>query len=337
MRRLLSAALRLVTSLAPAVVVLLLEAAAPVRTRGGTPPAPAPVAAPTAAPEFGSWWHDGKAELDGYRYTVQRYGHERSGRAVAVYVTEPFSRARHVKLDDPARAPDDAVDVLKLNLMRDFQTGIYDYHTMLSLFATSSDFTPLKIAFTSSEWCGQVSEELHVIGRQLRQRVASYFEGESIQQPLPLPAGGVQEDALFIVLRGLRGAYLRPGESRAVPFLASPFHRRLAHRPAVWGRATIERLAAPVTVSVPAGTFECDVYSVQPSDGRRGRFEIERAWPHRIVRWRWQPAADAPALGGTDAAELTGSLRLEYWRTHDPGDERLLERLGISPLFPANR
>ena len=315
------------------VLVAALAAPAPSRTRVAATRAPAPAGTAAVAPEFGAWWHDGRAELDGYRYTVERYGHERRGRAVAVYVTEPFSRSRHVKLDDPRRAPADAVEVLKLNLMRDFQTGIYDYHTMLSLFAASSDFAPLKIAFTSSEWCGQVSEELHVIGGQLRQRVASYFEGESIQQPLPLPAGGVQEDALFILLRGLRGAYLRPGETRVVPFLASPFHRRLAHQPATWGRATIERLAAPASVTVPAGTFACDVYSVRPSDGRLGRFELERAWPHRIVRWRWQPAPDASALGATDAGELTGSTRLEYWRTHDPGDERLLERLGVAPAF----
>ncbi len=282
---------------------------------------------------FGDWWHDGKAELNGYRYRVQRYGHVRSGRAVAIFVTEPFSRTRHVKLDDPGRTPGDAVEVLKLNLMRDFQTGIYDYHTMLSVFADAAGFTPLKVAFTSSEWCGQVNEEVHAgpRGRSLLHRVASYFEGESTQQPLPMPAGGVQEDELFIALRGLRGEFLRAGGSRVVPFLASAFHRRLAHAPAVWQRATITRSAAPAVVEVPAGRFECDAYEIRPTDGRVGRIEIERAWPHRLVRWSWRPAPGASGLGGTDEAELTGSTRLDYWRTHDPGDERLLTQLGLTP------
>ena len=40
------------------------------------------------AADFDSYWHDGKAELDGYRLTVSRYGQERKGQAVAVYVTE---------------------------------------------------------------------------------------------------------------------------------------------------------------------------------------------------------------------------------------------------------
>ena len=51
-----------------------------------------------------------------------------------IYVTEPFSRSRHVKLDDASKDPADVLDVLKLNLERHFQTGIYDYRTMVSLF-----------------------------------------------------------------------------------------------------------------------------------------------------------------------------------------------------------
>lgn len=305
---------------------LLLTLAAMVLLLGTSAPA---VAAPD--PEFAAYWHDGKAELDGYRLTVERYGHTRHGRAVAIYVTEPFSRTNHVKLDDPAKSPGDAIDVLKLNLVRDFQTGIYDYHTVVSLFVGSADFAPIKIAFSSSEWCGQVYEELNFTSSKLSQRVSSYFEGESSERELELPRDGVQEDDLFILLRGLRGAYLWPGAKRTVPFLASPFYRRLAHRPTVWANATIERLPSPETITVPAGSFTTNVFIVRPSDGREGRFHVERAYPHRIIRWVWKPAPSGSPLGGTDAAELAGSTRLEYWKTHDPGDEKYLERLGLGP------
>lgn len=286
---------------------------------------------PASDPAFGSYWHDGNAELDGYRLTIQRYGHERTGRAVAIYVTEPFSRTKHVKLDDPSKAAGDEIGVLKLNLIRDFQTGIYDYHTILSLFATEADFTTVKTAFSSSEWCGQVYEELNARGARLSQRVASYFEGESGERELELPANAVQEDDLFILLRGLRGPYLGPGEKRTVTFLASPFYRRLAHRPTAWATATIERRSRPESVRVPAGTFSVDVFDVFPADGRTGRFDVERAYPHRIIRWSWSPAPGASPLGGTDAGELAGSTRLAYWQAHNPGDERHLEELGIAP------
>jgi len=289
---------------------------------------------PTAAGDakFESWWRDGQAELDGYRLHVQRYGHERSGRAVAIYVTEPFSRSKHVKLDDPARAGRDVLGVLKLNLVRDFQTGIYDYHTIVSLFVDDAAFEPVKIAFSSTEWCGQVYEELNFGGGGIQQRVASYFEGESGEHSLGRPRDGIEEDALFVRLRALSGAPLvAPGARRTFPFLASPFYRRLAHRPAAWTTVTIEHAAEPVRVTVPAGAFEVDSYVVRPADGREGSFDVERAWPHRIVRWSWRAAPGAPALGGTDAAELTGSRRLAYWRTHDPGDENDLRDLGVNP------
>lgn len=163
-----------------------------------------------ADPDVGSYWHDGKAELDGYRLTVERYGHARHGRVVAIYVTEPFSRTKHVKLDDPSKSPAEALDVLKLNLVRDFPTGIYDYHTIVSTFVGSADFTPLKKAFSSSEWCGQVYEELNVRGSKLSQRVASYFEGETSERDLGIPSRGVQEDDLFQNRRIRRAPPRRP-------------------------------------------------------------------------------------------------------------------------------
>ncbi len=138
-----------------------------------------PMAEPGGDPDFGSYWHDGKAELDGYRLRVLRYGHPRRGRAVLVYVTEPFSASKHVKVDDASKNPADTFDALKLNFVRRFQTGIYDYHTMVSLFTRSSDFSPVKITFTSAEWCGQVYEQLEFVGTRVPERFDSYFENES--------------------------------------------------------------------------------------------------------------------------------------------------------------
>lgn len=292
-------------------------------------------AAPAGGPEFGSYWHDGKAELDGYRLTVVRYGQPRVGRGVLVYVTEPFSESKHVKVDDAAKNPSDTFDAFKLNLVRSFQTGIYDYHTMVSVFTRSLDFAPVKITFTSAEWCGQVYEHLDFSGARVAARFDSYFEGESSASTLEAPRDGVAEDDLFILLRGLRGAYLKPGEKRRVSFLASSFYRRLAHQGLAWSSASIERPARTETVHVPAGTFVTDPYVVRTSDGREGRFHVEHDYPHRLVRWAWKADAakgQATWLGGTDSGELTGSARLEYWKLHDPGDEQYLEQLGLEPV-----
>ena len=293
------------------------------------------LSAAAAQTDFSSHWHDGRAEIDGYRWTVTRYGESRRGQAVMVFVTEPFSESKRVKLDDPSRDPSDAVDVLKLNLVRDFQTGIYDYNTMTSVFARSEDFSPVKVSFTSAEWCGHVYEELLFDSGRVRERFFSYFEDESSSQELDRKPGGVAEDNLFILLRGLRGAYLEPGQTRSVPLLPGALYRRLTHRTIDWTSAEIERQVEPQQVEVPAGSFSTIVYVVTTEDGRTGRFFIETQYPHRVVRWQWEPARAAlRAPEASETGELTGTVRVKYWQLHDNGDERWLDELGLTTVAP---
>lgn len=284
---------------------------------------------------FESHWQDGKAELDGYRYTITRYGHERTGTAVMVFVTEPFSESKRVKVDHPVAGSPDEVEALKLNFIRDFQTGIYDYNTMVSLFTRSRDFSPMKISFASSEWCGNVYEEMLFERYHVADRYQSYFEGESDARRLTLMKPGITEEELFILLRGLRGDWIPPGQKRKVSFLPAAFYRRLTHRPLVWTQATVERAKGAEAVTVPAGRFEVTRYVVRVADGREGTFWVESAYPHRIVRWTWLPAAGMSQRGGwspaegLDQGELAGSQRLPYWQLHDPGDEKYLAQLGL--------
>ena len=71
-----------------------------------------PLCALAAEPDFDSYWHDGKAELDGYRMTISRYGQPRPAQGVAIYVTEPFSELNRVKVDNPGKNPRDVVSLL---------------------------------------------------------------------------------------------------------------------------------------------------------------------------------------------------------------------------------
>lgn len=298
----------------------------------------AAAAAQAAAPTFESHWQDGRAELAGYRYHVTRYGQRRSGRCAMIVVTEPFSAAKRVKVDDPSKNPADAFEALKLNFVRSFQTGIYDYHTMVSLFTRSRDFSTVKVAFSATEWCGQVYEEQGFGPRAISGFVRSYFEDESRALSLPAKPGGIAEDDLLLVLRGLRGDFLPPGRTRSVHLLASPFVTRLQHRPAAWLLADIARSRDPVRVSVPAGSFQAIHYTVTVDDGRTGRFWIEPAYPHRILKWTWTASAGRTARmsgDGLDEGELIRSTRLPYWRLNGPGGERYLREMGLGPLTPS--
>ncbi len=286
------------------------------------------------APGFGAYWHDGQAELSGYRYTVTRYGQPRQGQAVLIYVTEPFRRSKNVKADNPNQNPADTFDAFKLNLVRDFQTGVYDYNTMASVFVRSSDFSPVKLSFTSAEWCGHVYEELALDQNRVTEKIFSYFEDESSSRTHNRPAKGVVEDNLFILLRGLRGAFLEPGQERSVSLLPGALYRRLTHQPLGWTTARIRRAHKPQQIETPAGEFDTTLYTIQTQQGRRGQFWIEMPYPHRVVQWSWQPAPVAgknPSQEAAESGQLTGTVRLKYWQRHANGHEKHLEQLGLTP------
>jgi hypothetical protein len=280
------------------------------------------VAAPAGAQDFWKHWGDGRAELNGYRLTQPRYGETRSGTAVLIFVTEDFSDRLRVKAD-PGRHPEaDTYPVMKLNAVRDFSTGIYDYNVMTSTFLRVRDDWPLaKVSFSSQEWCGHVWHQIVPRGDRVEGVFHSYFDGEADgEERLDRPDGGVYEDALPIVLRGLRGEYLASGESRTVPFLPSLLHARLQHEPLEWTRATISRAAQTSRIDVPAGEYEVSVYTVEVDDGRTLTFAIESAAPHRLVR---QTGPDGEELA------LLGSERLAYWKLNAPGGEKHLAEIGL--------
>lgn len=281
------------------------------------------LAAPVTAQDFWKHWGDGKAELNGYRLTQPRYGETRQGTAVLIYVTEDFSDRLRVKADPGRHPKEDTYPVLKLNAVRDFQTGVYDYNVMTSTFLRVADGWPVaKVSFSSQEWCGHVWHQLVPRGDRVEGVYHSYFDGEADgEESLERPEGGVLEDALPIVLRGWRGAFLAPGESRTVPFLPSLLHARLNHRPLAWASATVSRAPEVTTIDVPAGAFEVTAYTVKVSDGRTLTFAIEQAPPYRLIR---QTGPDGEELA------LLGSERMAYWKLNAPGGEKHLRAIGLS-------
>jgi hypothetical protein len=283
-----------------------------------------PAAHEATAQDFWKHWGDGRAELNGYRLVQPRYGSPRAGTAIYVFVTEDFSDSLRVKADPGKHSPGDVFPVMKLNAVRDFQTGIYDYNVMTSTFLRVAPGWPLaKVSFSSQEWCGHVWHQLIPRAGRLSGLFHSYFDGEADgTDALDLPAGGVLEDALPVLLRGWNGAYLQPGESRGVPFLPSLFHARLEHKPLAWTKAAISRSAGTSVVRVPAGTFTVYVYAVEVGDGRRLSFAIEAQAPYRLVR---QTGASSEEL------LLLGSTRLAYWKLNKPGGEVYLKQLGLKP------
>lgn len=274
------------------------------------------------AQDFWKHWGDGQAELAAYRLTQPRYGAKRAGIAVLVFVTEDMSDSLRVKADPGKHPASDVYPVMKLNEVRDFQTGIYDYNVMTSVFARVSPGWPVaKISFSSQEWCGHVYHQLLPRADAVSGVYHSYFDGEADgSEKLPFPRDGVYEDALPILLRGWGMFYLKPGESRSVPFLPSLLTARLAHKPLAWGKATIRRAPDTSSLTVPAGRFGVNVWTVAQEGGATTTFAFEAEPPYRLVR---RTKDDGEEL------LLLGSTRLAYWKLNGPGGEKHLKDLGL--------
>lgn len=286
---------------------------------------------------FNQTWRDGNAELASYALTYPRYGEPREGTAVAITVTEPFNPEKRVKSDTGGEGTH---GVIKLNLVEDFQTGVYDYNLMTSVFVATESANGLpagsatKVSFSSQEWCGHVYQQALFSGAErgtpgVRQTSHSYFEGEADDEKLlDYPAGGMSEDALMLWARGLAGPTVKPGESVEVPVYRSLAVQRLGHVPGGWDRATLSRGDVLETVETPAGSFECEVMSAEVvSEGGevRGRsyvFYIDHAegGDRRLVK---MTRDDGYAL------ELTGVERLPYWNLNGNVDERELGKIGL--------
>ncbi len=282
--------------------------------------------------DFWKRWGDGKAELAGYDLTFPRYGELRKGTAVAVFVTETFSNSSRVKADPGKHPPSDEYPVMKLNLVQDFSTGIYDYNLMTSAFVA---LTPVngrpagavtKISFSSQEWCGQIYGQLLFDAGAARLTSHSYFDGESDQaRTLAVPADALAGDALLLWARGLAAPALAPGERREVALVKSLRAARLMHQPVEMLRAALSRDAAPERVTVPAGAFEVERRRVEISGGASWTILVEAAEPHRIVQWETSDG---------ERASLLASDRLEYWRMHAEKDLPALSRLGLKARPP---
>lgn len=265
---------------------------------------------------FWSYWSDGKAELNGYDLVQPRYGELRTGKAVLVYVTEPFSRARGVKVDAYNRNNPDHFTALKLNHVRDFPTGIYDYNLMTSVFVDpAQNFAPTKVSFTGQEWCGHVFEEARFDAQKASISINSYFEGESTQRSLPAVGS---EDALFIQVRQLAHQTLS-ADAQQMTVLPSAIMRRLKHRPASPAPISVS-WSAERDVTVPAGSFKVRGASWTRPTGGTCTIDVETAYPHRITGWQCSDG---------EKAALRGSTRLPYWQLHGNADAKYLKQMGF--------
>jgi hypothetical protein len=267
---------------------------------------------PTDHGPFGEYWYQGKGEVNTYFLEQERYKEIRKGEAVMVFVTEDFSMKKQVKLDYPEQAGADKVTVMKNNALRRFQTGIYDYSLMESVF-TPVDIThfphSLKADASVQDWCGQVFTQLNLKGSGYEVNSYSYFEKEGDQHFRTENA--LLEDELFNLIR-INPEKLPVGE---VTILPSLFYTRLHHQP-------LKPQSAKLTIEDIGLQRVCILrYS---SMNRTLKITFQKDFPYRINAWE-----EDNGDGFITRAKLNKSIQTAYWEKNSHQYDSWRDTLGL--------
>jgi len=263
--------------------------------------------------EFKDYWYAGDAEITSYALEQARYGEIREGKAVLIYVTEPFLPDAQVKADqsNPSNIP-----VLKLNKTKKYLTGIYPYSIMNSTFYPVYDNQhAIKTSLSVQEWCGHVYSQLN--NREKFEFTShSYFESEA-DQTLSLDKA-VLENEIWNKVR-INPDNLPQGEMSIIPSLE---YFRVQHQP-------VRAYSAVATLNQRDGI---STYILEYKDTQRKlTLNFSSNFPHQIESWEEEfksgfgPKAKVFVSKGTKLK----TLKTPYWRQNSNAFLHLRDSLAL--------
>ena len=271
-------------------------------------------------PKFGDYWYQGKAELSSYDLSQSRYGEIRNGHAVLIFVTEDFSKSKQVKLESPIKNEDDVVKVMKLNATRKFNTGIYPYSTISSVFTPiylNSYPKTLKLATSSQEWCGHTFIQANLKNNIYEIQGNSYFESEG---DFSYQVNEVMmEDEIWNRIR-LNPQQLPIGKSEMLPGSLYCRFKHIEFKP-----TTVD--AKLVSVSDSTMAYELNYTEID----RSLKIMFNKSFPYDIQGWEetYTDGFSENAKPMTTKSTVKKVIQLDYWTKNKTSDNHWREELGL--------
>lgn len=269
------------------------------------------------------YWTQGKAEVNVYELSQNRYKENHPGHLISVFVTEDFLTEKQVKNEyykDP-----NSTWILKNIQLRKFNTGVYDYSLFTSVF-TPIDRTKfsksLKVSASSQEWCGTIFTQFNLINTydyKVEQR--SYFEKESDYNNRIKRS--FLEDEVFNVIR-MNPAFLKKGRFRMIPPANYIQLKHLQMR-------TYEVLGGIRTYKEKEFKGEkLNEYRLEyPDLNRTVRIIYENKAPYKIVGWLDSFPSSFDQKIRTTKVTLKKQKMLPYWGQNSLNDTSLRKELGL--------
>lgn len=265
---------------------------------------------------FSKYWYSGVAELNRYKLSQARYGEQREGDVVLIFVTEDFLLKKQVK--DEGAKNELSTSVLKTNYIKKFTTGIYDYSLMSSVFTpiNSKEYpSTIKVTTSSQEWCGHTYLQLNKNNTGYQFSGHSYFMNEGDE------AGKFSnillEDELFNRIR-INYHSIPIGELELLP---STQWLRLSHNKVVPQKASIS--LSELKKSAQHLVLKVNYLHVE----RELSITFEKAFPHKILGWE----ESYPSGYGNNKKTMQTSAILDttilspYWNKNTNSDLELRE------------
>ena len=256
----------------------------------------------------------GQAEISTYDLSRARYNNVHPGEAVLIFVTEPFLPNTQVKSD--AGGTSKSVKVLKMNKIDRFSTGVYDYSMYTSVFTPIEKYDPLfplKVSFSSQDWCGQIFTQLNN-SEGYKYSQYSYFQNEGdsmMNQDYALP-----EENLFNIAR-IDTALLPKGEFGIFP---AQSYMRTAH-------VDFKIYNANASIGFKDQLI---VYSYEIPELRRSvRLFLDPKEKMKIVKWTETYPTVFDNKMRTSTYTLKSSFSKPYWNLNRLGDTHLRDSLNV--------
>ena len=268
--------------------------------------------------KFSDYWYQGKAELTTYELKQARYGEERDGEATLVFVTEDFLVDKQVKKE--SNSSNKATSVLKLNFIRKFPTGIYDYSMLTSTFSPIHQkklVYPIKSTTSSQEWCGHSWLQYNLMNEKYRHQSFSYFESEGDQKKVHKKE--MLEDGIWAQIR-MNAELIPLGEVQLIP---SSHYLRFAHQEIKSYKAMIHKGEYQLG---DMGDKNLRVISINyPTLERTLEIIYEPSFPFKIVGWKETRNSWGKEM--TTIAKIKGQLNSPYWSQNKNADTHLRDSL----------
>ncbi len=259
---------------------------------------------------FKKYWFSGEAEISSYSLNQSRYGENREGTAVLIFVTEDFLPEAQVKASSQN---EDNIPVLKLNMTKNFITGIYPYSIMQSTFyPLEGDGHATKVSASIQEWCGQVFMQLN--NRENFEIVLnSYFEGEA-DKDFNLEKTYL-ENEIWTQLR-VDPNQLPSGEIEIIPSFE---YLRLAHKD----------LKAYQAMAEFYQDGEMSVYKISyPEINRVLKIFYRNSFPYPIEGW--EEITEQNGQEQITSAQKMEEIKSAYWNRNSNKDLPLRDNLKLN-------